>query len=148
MVRQQRGEKLLRPVEKMHVLYGFFGRAGGEQIILITRFEWPIRQSLYEIRQAVLWAEEQGRERAGERIAGGIKPRAGEKQKSRKAGCWALTLPGRRDGYGSPYAGNRALFALTGGLQGVFGCRERPCCHRRRAGYAGGGGGADSSPRT
>jgi hypothetical protein len=56
--RLERGEKKLKDEEKSHCLFGWFGIGGAEQVILITRVEWPNRNSLFEVRQAVIWARE------------------------------------------------------------------------------------------
>ena len=47
------------PLQKQHCLFGWFGARGGEKVMLVARLEWPSRESLYEIRQAILWAIDQ-----------------------------------------------------------------------------------------
>ncbi|MDP2619204.1 MAG: hypothetical protein Q8P46_03360 [Hyphomicrobiales bacterium] len=58
--RQMKGEKSPRVAEKQHCLVGWFGAGGGEKVVLITRAEFPSRNSLFEVRQAMLWAMEKG----------------------------------------------------------------------------------------
>jgi len=53
--RQQRGEKNLKIEEKQHCLIGWFGEGGAEQVILLYRAEWPCRNSLFEVQQAIMW---------------------------------------------------------------------------------------------
>jgi hypothetical protein len=79
--RQMKGEKSPRVAEKQHCLVGWFGAGGGEQVVLVTRAEFPNRNSLFEVRQAMLWAMEQGgnaamasQAQAAPRTGGGIKP--------------------------------------------------------------------------
>ncbi|MGZ8246325.1 hypothetical protein, partial [Methylomagnum sp.] len=62
MNRQQKGEKELKEVEKTHCLMGWFGVGGSEQVMLVTRAEWPCRHSLFEVRQAILWCIERARD--------------------------------------------------------------------------------------
>lgn len=54
--RMEKGEKTLTAVEKQHCLIGWFGAGGAEQVVLLCRAEWPNRNSLFEVRQAMLWA--------------------------------------------------------------------------------------------
>ena len=61
--RMEKGEKTLKEAEKQHCLIGWFGPGGAEQVVLITRAEWPNLNSLFEVRQAVLWAISAGRRR-------------------------------------------------------------------------------------
>lgn len=58
--RQERGIKTLRESEMSHCLVGWFGVGGAEQVILLTRAEWPDRRSLFEVQQALVWAKGQG----------------------------------------------------------------------------------------
>jgi len=53
--RQQKGEKSVGRLEKTHCLFGWFGRGGAEQVILVNRLEWPCRNSLREVREAIEW---------------------------------------------------------------------------------------------
>ncbi len=59
MVRQEDSNKKLSDEEKQHCLFGWFGAGGAEQIILLSRVEWPSRNSLREVRLAILWAIQQ-----------------------------------------------------------------------------------------
>ncbi|HUF79693.1 MAG TPA: hypothetical protein VMN03_01045 [Burkholderiales bacterium] len=54
--RLEKGQQTLKDVEKQHCLIGWFGAGGGEQLVLLCRAEWPNRNSLFEVRQAMLWA--------------------------------------------------------------------------------------------
>ena len=76
-IRQEAGNKKLTEEERSHCLFGWFGPGGAEKVLLITRAEWPNLQTLFEVRQAVLWARDLKPE-AGERKAseggGGINP--------------------------------------------------------------------------
>lgn len=56
---RKRGGKL-GPFQKQHCLFGFFGAAGAEKVLLLKRWEWPNQDSLYEVRQAVVWAKSIG----------------------------------------------------------------------------------------
>jgi hypothetical protein len=64
--RMEKGQQTLKDVEKQHCLIGWFGAGGGEQVVLISRAEWPNRNTLFEVRQAMLWAmgQAEGRETA------------------------------------------------------------------------------------
>lgn len=67
------------PKQKQHCLFGWFGAGGGDKVLLVSRFEWPSQESLFEVRQAVIWAlrqadgaplpEEAGAPRSAEREA-------------------------------------------------------------------------------
>lgn len=48
--------------EKQHCLVGRFGYGGGNESILLCRFEWPNRGSLREVQQALYFAQEHARE--------------------------------------------------------------------------------------
>jgi hypothetical protein len=48
----------LGPFQKQHCLFGWFGARGAEKVELMTRYEWPVQNSLYEVLQAVAWAIE------------------------------------------------------------------------------------------
>ncbi len=75
--RELRGEKRLSNNEKQHCLFGWFGGGGAEQVALVTRMEWPNRNSLYEVRQAILWAIEKSAGQAAQEFeteGRGIKP--------------------------------------------------------------------------
>ncbi|MCV0381729.1 hypothetical protein [Nitratireductor sp.] len=54
--RLQKGEKALTLREREHCLFGWFGAGGAERVLLVSRLEWPSQQSLFEVRQAILWA--------------------------------------------------------------------------------------------
>lgn len=56
--RQESGNKQLMDEEKQHCLIGWFGVGGSEQVVLLSRAEWPNRNSLFEVRQAVMWAKQ------------------------------------------------------------------------------------------
>lgn len=56
--RQERRQRRLSMNEKRHCLIGWFGAGGAEQVILLTRAEWPSRHTLFEVRQAIMWAIE------------------------------------------------------------------------------------------
>jgi hypothetical protein len=56
--RQERRQRRPSVNEKRHCLIGWFGAGGAEQVILLTRAEWPSRHTLFEVRQAILWAIE------------------------------------------------------------------------------------------
>lgn len=58
--RLEKSIQTLKDVEKQHCLIGWFGVGGGEQLVLLCRAEWPNRNSLFEVRQAMLWAIAQG----------------------------------------------------------------------------------------
>jgi hypothetical protein len=58
-LRQEAGNKTVSDVEKQHCLLGWFGPGGGEQVMLLCRAEWPNRDSLFEVRQAILWLRQQ-----------------------------------------------------------------------------------------
>ena len=53
--RQQKGEKGAGTFEKTHCLFGWFGKGGAEQVILVNRLEWPCHNSLREVREAIEW---------------------------------------------------------------------------------------------
>jgi hypothetical protein len=53
--RQQNGQKAMKNSEKTHCLIGWFGVGGAEQVMLLTRAEYPSRHSLFEVQQAVRW---------------------------------------------------------------------------------------------
>jgi hypothetical protein len=75
--RELRGEKRLSNNEKQHCLFGWFGGGGAEQVPLVTRMEWPNRNSLFEVRQAILWTNEKARSQAAQEFeteGRGIKP--------------------------------------------------------------------------
>ena len=57
MRRQERGEKRLRWEEKQHCLFGWFGPGGAEQVVLVSRVEWPCRNSLMEVQAAIYWVD-------------------------------------------------------------------------------------------
>lgn len=57
--RMAHGEKKPKMYEKQHCLFGWFGAGGAEQVMLVNRAEWPNHQSLFEVRQAIMWAIEQ-----------------------------------------------------------------------------------------
>ncbi|WP_119681974.1 hypothetical protein [Indioceanicola profundi] len=61
--RMERGQQTLKEIEKQHCLIGWFGAGGAEQVVLLCRAEWPNRQSLFEVRQAMLWVAAQADER-------------------------------------------------------------------------------------
>lgn len=67
--RIERGDKFLQDEEKMHCLVGWFGAEGAEQVILVTRAEWPDRRSLFEVRQAIIWTMKQASRPGGFRPA-------------------------------------------------------------------------------
>src|SRR5690606_18921841 len=54
--RLEKGRQTLMDVEKQHCLIGWFGAGGGKRLVLLCRVEWPNRNSLFEVRQAMLWA--------------------------------------------------------------------------------------------
>jgi hypothetical protein len=62
--RSERGDKGITNKEKQHVLIGWFGAGGNEQVILLQRGEWPNRHSLREVRTAMLWAAERAKAKA------------------------------------------------------------------------------------
>lgn len=75
--RELRGEKRLSNNEKQHCLFGWFGAGGAEQVPLVTRMEWPNRNSLFEVRQAILWAKMKAEEQPMQEYSSegrGIKP--------------------------------------------------------------------------
>ena len=75
--RELRGERRLSNNEKQHCLFGWFGGGGAEQMPLVTRMEWPNRNSLYEVRQAIVWTLGQAAGPAAQETTGerrGIKP--------------------------------------------------------------------------
>jgi len=53
--RQEKRRKGPGIKEQTHCLFGWFGRGGAEQIILVSRLEWPCRNSLREVREAIEW---------------------------------------------------------------------------------------------
>lgn len=53
--RQEQGKKSPSENEKQHCLIGWFGVGGAEQVILLYRVEWPSRNSLFEVQQAIMW---------------------------------------------------------------------------------------------
>lgn len=73
LIRQEAGNKKLTEEERSHCLFGWFGPGGAEKVLLITRAEWPNLQTLFEVRQAVLWARD-------------LKPEAGERKASAGGG--------------------------------------------------------------
>ncbi|MEZ0018218.1 hypothetical protein [Sinorhizobium fredii] len=46
----------LGPKQKQHCLFGFFGTMGAEKVLLVSRYEYPSQESLYQVSQAILWA--------------------------------------------------------------------------------------------
>jgi hypothetical protein len=56
--RIERGEKGLKPEEKQHCLFGWFGAGGAQKVLLVARYEWPNQDSLFEVRQAIQFARE------------------------------------------------------------------------------------------
>lgn len=46
----------LGPKQKQHCLFGFFGAMGAEKVLLVSRYEYPSQDSLYQVSQAILWA--------------------------------------------------------------------------------------------
>jgi len=62
--RTSRGERKPSRKEKQHCLMGWFGTGGAEQVMLVSRAEWPNHNSLFEVRQAVLWAIEKASSKA------------------------------------------------------------------------------------
>jgi len=58
-LRIERGEKQMSQQERQHCLFGWFGTFGAEKVMLVSRAEWPSNNSLFEVRQAVMWAKEQ-----------------------------------------------------------------------------------------
>lgn len=58
LARQERGEKKPTRKEQQHCLFGWFGAGGAERVMLIARAEWPNSNSLFEVRQAIIWARE------------------------------------------------------------------------------------------
>ncbi|RWI14529.1 MAG: hypothetical protein EOQ92_28705 [Mesorhizobium sp.] len=86
--RQQQGSQKISDPEKQHCLFGWFGARGAEQVLLVSRAEWPTRHSLMEVQQAIIWAKGMGEalvqeaaragsEAAGHALAGA--PPAGER---------------------------------------------------------------------
>jgi hypothetical protein len=52
--------------QKQHCLFGYFGQAGADRTLIVSRYEWPRQFSLMEVQQAVMWTIEKGaREMAG-----------------------------------------------------------------------------------
>lgn len=51
--------------QKQHCLVGWFGAAGADRADLVCRVEWPRKDSLLEVRQAILWAMQQAQQEAG-----------------------------------------------------------------------------------
>lgn len=74
MVRQEERKTALSLPEKQHCLFGWFGAKGAEQVVLVTRAEWPCRNSLYEVRQAILWAIQQEARRVSQPAGGAGAP--------------------------------------------------------------------------
>ncbi|MFW6027472.1 MAG: hypothetical protein ACOC91_01560, partial [bacterium] len=58
--RQEKGKKHPSVEEQQHCLFGFFGAKGAEKLLLLNRMEWPVQNSLYEVRQAIIWVQVQG----------------------------------------------------------------------------------------
>ncbi len=58
--RQQQGSQKISEPEKQHCLFGWFGARGAEQVLLVSRAEWPTRHSLMEVQQAIIWAKGMG----------------------------------------------------------------------------------------
>jgi hypothetical protein len=71
--RMERGEKGLKPEEKQHCLFGWFGAEGAQKVLLVSRYEWPSQDSLFEVRQAIRFA----RKHANSMGAGGTAERTG-----------------------------------------------------------------------
>jgi hypothetical protein len=70
-------KKQSRPsvAEKTHCLFGYFGPGGANKVRLVSRFEWPSRDSLREVRAAILWAIDQAGKATPKMEGGGtIKP--------------------------------------------------------------------------
>ena len=75
MRRQERGEKRLRWEEKQHCLFGWFGPGGAEQVVLVSRVEWPCRNSLMEVQAAISWVDKHASARdAGEAEPEPVRP--------------------------------------------------------------------------
>ena len=53
--RSQRTQREPSTAEKQHTLYGWFGSGGAERVALLSRYEWPRHDSLYEVQQAMHW---------------------------------------------------------------------------------------------
>jgi hypothetical protein len=76
-MRNRRADKI-GEFQKQQCLFGLFGPGGAYKVKLVCRYEWPCVDSLYEVRQALIWAiqalagPEEG-ERAA-RGAGGMRP--------------------------------------------------------------------------
>ena len=83
-VRLEKGNQTLSDEEKSHCLIGWFGAGGAEKVVLITRAEWPCHHSLFEVRQAVLWARERAG-RKGERDSP-YKPAGGGEREKHEGG--------------------------------------------------------------
>lgn len=62
--RQERGVKGPGTRDYVHCLFGWFGIGGANKVVLMERAEWPARQSLHEIREALEWTRK--RAAAGE----------------------------------------------------------------------------------
>ena len=61
MAERERHEKRgqLGPFQKQHCLFGWFGVAGAEKVMLLATVGMAARRnSLFEVRQALLWAME------------------------------------------------------------------------------------------
>lgn len=56
--RQEKGDRKPTRKEQQHCLFGWFGAGGAERVMLLSRAEWPDQRSLFEVRQAILWAIE------------------------------------------------------------------------------------------
>lgn len=72
--RSERGDKGITNREKQHVLIGWFGAGGNEQVILLQRGEWPNRHSLREVRTAMLWARERAASAPKSRVSDDMHP--------------------------------------------------------------------------
>jgi hypothetical protein len=71
------------PFQKQHCLFGWFGAEGAEKVMLVSRWEWPPQNSLFEVRQAIRWVRKRGRDaesaggenkRTGRAKPGGMRP--------------------------------------------------------------------------
>lgn len=69
--RQQNQKKGPGPLEKTHCLFAWFGEGGAEKIRLIDRIEWPKRNSLFEVQQAVNYAYQLGMNEAAQKADSG-----------------------------------------------------------------------------
>lgn len=56
--RMNQGDRALSKEEKMHCLVGYFGYEGAERVDLVSRLEWPNRNSLIEVQRAIFFAND------------------------------------------------------------------------------------------